>query len=122
MLAKGLEPSTIRLQGGRSTIELSQLKILKNHSHIVFFLSSCLRLNFITKEADIPQVGSFGLGGAAMRLKRDDILLGPVRTSAVPIDLFAALDSQHFLNFFPEPQGHGSFRPGLSPGLSIGIS
>lgn len=49
-----------------------------------------------------------------MRPKRDDILLGPVKTSAVPIDLLATLDSQHFLNFFPEPQGQGSFRPGLS--------
>ena len=72
----------------------------------------------ITKKLDIPQVGSFGFEGRTTRPKRDDILLVPVRTSAVPMDFLAGLDSQHFLNFFPEPQGHGSFRPGLSITIS----
>lgn len=53
-------------------------------------------------------------GGAMTRPKREDILLGPVRTWAVPIDFFKAFASQHFLNFLPDPQGQGSFLPGLS--------
>jgi len=56
--------------------------------------------------------------GATTRQKREDNLLGPVlgpeRTVAEVREVVGALDSQHFLNFFPEPQGHGSFRPGLS--------
>ena len=52
--------------------------------------------------------------GATTRPNREDILLGPERTVAEWSDLVGALDSQHFLNFFPDPQGHGSFSPGLS--------
>jgi len=29
----------------------------------------------------------------------------------------ATLDSQHFLNFFPDPHGHGSFLPTFSMGI-----
>ena len=34
-------------------------------------------------------------------------------TGGVGPDACGALSRQHFLNFFPEPQGHGSFRPAL---------
>ena len=63
-------------------------------------------------EASIGGSGGFGVViGVTCRWKKDDILLTPDKTWADPIDLFWVLDSQHFLNFFPDPQEQGSFLP-----------
>ncbi len=92
MLAVGVEPTTYRLQGGCSAIELCQHGALFITSSSNFYQDSCSSVEaFFPKNFEDNEETAPGLTTDTLCLARPVLL------------------RQHFLYFNPEPHGHKSF-------------
>lgn len=118
---KELNPQPSDYKSGALPIELRQqslilYQILSFSGEISSDFSELSDNNAISKEGS-GGIGFFGVS-ASLDWKNEVILTAFLICSDAPGSTLVAINlppiillSQHFLNFFPDPQGQGSFRP-----------